>query len=56
MEDIKMKKIYQTPETKLVKIANERLLVKVSGGEADGGVEADAREFSGLIWEEEEVQ
>lgn len=49
-----MKKIYQTPETKLVKIANERLLVKVSGGEADGGVEADARE-GGLVWELEEV-
>ena len=56
MEDIKMKKIYQTPETKLVKIANEHLLIVVSGGEADGGVEGDARSFGGLVFEEEEVE
>ena len=49
-----MKKIYQTPETKLVKIANEHLLIIVSGTEAEGGTEAGARE-GGLVWELEEV-
>jgi hypothetical protein len=49
-----MKKIYQTPETKMVKLANESLLIVASGTEAASGTEGDARE-GGLVWELEEV-
>lgn len=47
-----MKKIYQTPETKMVKIANESLLIGASSTEAAEGAEGEAR---GLVWELEEV-
>ena len=50
-----MKKIYQTPETKLVKINNESLLIGASDTQAESGAEGDAREFGGLVWELEEV-
>lgn len=56
MEDIKMKKTYIAPSLEIVFVEVSNLMDTISGGGDISNVEGDAREFGGLIWEEEEVQ
>lgn len=51
-----MKKTYIAPSLEIVFVEVSNLMDTISGGGDISNVEGDAREFGGLIWEEEEVQ